>query len=173
MRKLLCGFIVAALLLSGWAMAQAGTKSTAQNAGTVKLMIVTAKGNIEVAIQPALLPITCKNFLKLVDSGFYKGLKFHRVEDWVVQGGDPAGNGTGGPGWAIKLETNPKLKNVRGAIAMARAADPDSAGSQFYILKTDASWLDGQYAVFGNVTKGMNVVDALKIGDTMEIRRVK
>ncbi len=173
MKKWLCGFIVATLLLGGWAMVQASTKSTAQSAGAVKLMIVTAKGNIEVAIQPGLLPITCKNFLKLVDSGFYKGLKFHRVEDWVVQGGDPAGNGTGGPGWTIKLETNPKLKNIRGAIAMARAADPDSAGSQFYVLKTDASWLDGQYAVFGNVTKGMNVVDALKIGDTMEIRRVK
>ncbi|MDD4360629.1 MAG: peptidylprolyl isomerase, partial [Syntrophaceticus sp.] len=124
-----------------------------------KVTIATDKGQIVLEVYPDLMPITVANFDKLVQSGFYNGLKFHRVEDWVVQGGDPKGNGTGGPGWTIKLETNPQLKNLRGMVAMARAMDPDSAGSQFYILKTDASWLDGQYAVFGKVVQGMDVVD--------------
>jgi len=130
--------------------------------------IDTAKGQIVLEVYPDLMPITVANFDKLVQSGFYNGLKFHRVEDWVIQGGDPKGNGTGGPGWSIKLETNPQLRNVRGAVAMARAMDPDSAGSQFYILKKDASWLDGQYAVFGKVTQGMDVVDQIEAGDQMQ-----
>jgi peptidyl-prolyl cis-trans isomerase B (cyclophilin B) len=130
--------------------------------------IDTAKGQIVLEVYPDLMPITVANFDKLVQSGFYNGLKFHRVEDWVIQGGDPKGNGTGGPGWSIKLETNPQLRNMRGAVAMARAMDPDSAGSQFYILKKDASWLDGQYAVFGKVTEGMDVVDQIKTGDQMQ-----
>ena len=137
----------------------------------VSIQIITKKGIIEVELRPDLMPKTVANFLKLVDQKFYDGLVFHRVEDWVVQGGDPNGNGSGGPGWQIKLETNPELKNLRGAIAMARAADPNSAGSQFYILKKDASWLDGQYAVFGKVTKGMELIDSLQAGDEMEIKQ--
>lgn len=132
-----------------------------------KITIGTDKGNIVFEVYPGKMPVTVENFLKLTNSGFYNGLTFHRVEHWVVQGGDPKGNGTGGPGWAIKLETHPDLKNVRGAVAMARSARPDSAGSQFYILKTGAPWLDGQYAVFGLVTEGMDVVDKLEIGDKM------
>lgn len=132
-----------------------------------KVVIETAKGNIALELYPKEMPVTVENFLKLTNSGFYNGLVFHRVEHWVVQGGDPDGNGCGSPGWTIKLETHPDLKNVRGAVAMARSAHPDSAGSQFYILKSDASWLDGQYAVFGLVTDGMDVVDKLEIGDHM------
>ncbi|SFQ95785.1 peptidylprolyl isomerase [Desulfoscipio geothermicus] len=135
---------------------------------TRKILISTGKGNISLEVYPEKMPVTVENFLKLTNDGFYNGLTFHRVEHWVVQGGDPRGNGTGGPGWTIKLETHPDLKNVRGAVAMARAAHPDSAGSQFYILKKDASWLDGQYAVFGRVTEGMDVVDNLEIGDKMD-----
>ncbi len=133
-----------------------------------KVFIDTARGQIELEVYPDLMPITVANFDKLVQSGFYDGLKFHRVEDWVIQGGDPIGNGTGGPGWKIKLETSPQLKNVRGAVAMARASDPNSAGSQFYILKKDASWLDGQYAVFGKVVQGLDVVDLIQKGDLMK-----
>ncbi|HHY12976.1 MAG TPA: peptidylprolyl isomerase [Firmicutes bacterium] len=133
-----------------------------------QITIDTAKGQIVLEVYPDLMPITVANFDKLVQSGFYNGLKFHRVEDWVTQGGDPKGNGTGGPGWSIKLETNPQLKNLRGMVAMARAMDPDSAGSQFYILKKDASWLDGQYAVFGKVIQGMDVVDQIQKGDIMQ-----
>jgi cyclophilin family peptidyl-prolyl cis-trans isomerase len=132
-----------------------------------KIVIDTAKGQIVMDVYPDLMPITVANFDKLVKAGFYNGLAFHRVEDWVIQGGDPKGNGTGGPGWSIKLETSARLKNVRGALAMARSMDPDSAGSQFYILKKDASWLDGQYAVFGMVVQGMDVVDQIRIGDKM------
>lgn len=135
---------------------------------TSKILISTGKGNVTFEVYPEKMPVTVENFLKLANDGFYDGLTFHRVEHWVVQGGDPRGNGTGGPGWTIKLETHPDLKNVRGAVAMARAAHPDSAGSQFYILKKDASWLDGQYAVFGQVTEGMDVVDNLEIGDKMD-----
>jgi peptidyl-prolyl cis-trans isomerase B (cyclophilin B) len=132
-----------------------------------KITIDTAKGQIVMEVYPDLMPVTVANFDKLVKSGFYNGLAFHRVEDWVIQGGDPQGNGTGGPGWQIKLETSPRLKNVRGAVAMARSMAPDSAGSQFYILKKDASWLDGQYAVFGKVVQGIDVVDRIQGGDKM------
>lgn len=136
--------------------------------GTYHIRIETAKGDIEVDLRGDLLPLTVANFVKLAKSGFYDGLTFHRVEDWVIQGGDPRGDGTGGPGYSINLETDSQLKNVRGAIAMARSQDPNSAGSQFYILKTDADWLNGQYAVFGNVTKGMDVVDKITVGDVID-----
>jgi peptidyl-prolyl cis-trans isomerase B (cyclophilin B) len=138
-----------------------------QEPAAQKITIDTAKGPITLEVYPDLMPVTVANFDKLVKAGFYNGLAFHRVEDWVVQGGDPQGNGTGGPGWQIKLETNPRLKNLRGAVAMARSMAPDSAGSQFYILKKDASWLDGQYAVFGKVAQGMDVVDRIQGGDKM------
>lgn len=134
---------------------------------SVPVLINTDKGDIRIELYPEQMPITVENFLKLVNSGFYNGLTFHRVEDWVVQGGDPSGNGTGGPGWSIKLETHPELKNATGAVAMARSSNPDSAGSQFYILKKDSHWLDGLYAVFGKVNEGMEVVKTLKIGDKM------
>ena len=124
-------------------------------------------------VYPELMPITVGNFEKLVRSNFYDGLKFHRVEHWVIQGGDPLGNGTGGPGWAIPLETSAELKNLRGALAMARSANPNSAGSQFYILKTDAAWLDGDYAVFGKVTDGMDIVDKIERNDAMNLVKIQ
>jgi cyclophilin family peptidyl-prolyl cis-trans isomerase len=136
-----------------------------------KVTIDTARGQIVMDLYPDLMPITMANFDKLVNADFYNGLTFHRVEDWVIQGGDPIGNGTGGPGWKIRLEINPELKNVRGAVAMARSLDPNSAGSQFYILKKDASWLNGQYAVFGKVIQGMDVVDLIQKGDPMRTVR--
>lgn len=127
----------------------------------------TSKGNIVVEIYPKLMPITAGNFEKLVEESFYNGLTFHRVEEWVIQGGDPQGNGMGGPGWSIPLEISFQLKNTRGALAMARSSDPNSAGSQFYILKKDEAFLDGQYAVFGRVIEGMDIVDKITIGDKM------
>ncbi|MGE5329615.1 MAG: peptidylprolyl isomerase [Deltaproteobacteria bacterium] len=141
---------------------------------TITVDIKTAKGDIKVALYPDLMPITVENFIQLVKKNFYNSLSFHRVEDWVIQGGDPKGNGTGGSDKTIKLETNPNLKNVRGAIAMARSDAPDSASSQFYILKKDASWLDNGYAVFGKVISGMEIVDKIAAGDKMtEIKEVK
>lgn len=137
----------------------------ARKAGAVSYVLETSRGTVQLELRGDLVPLTVANFVKLAKSGFYDGLTFHRVEDWVVQGGDPRGDGTGGPGYTIRLETNPALLNRTGAIAMARSADPDSAGSQFYILKKDADWLDGDYAVFGRVTSGMDVVNKLQVGD--------
>lgn len=132
-----------------------------------KIEIRTSKGIILAELDEEKMPITVDNFVGLVGQGFYNELTFHRVEDWVIQGGDPLGTGYGGSEQTIPLETHPDLPNVRGAVAMARSADPNSASSQFYILKKDASWLDGQYAVFGNVTEGMDVVDSIVRRDIM------
>ena len=124
-------------------------------------------GTIEVELDPNVAPLTVENFVKLANQGFYKGLTFHRViKGFMIQGGCPKGNGTGGPGYTIKGEfsangvKNP-LKHTRGVISMARAMDPNSAGSQFFIMHQDAPHLDGQYAAFGKVTKGIEVVDAI------------
>ncbi|PPR08751.1 MAG: putative peptidyl-prolyl cis-trans isomerase [Proteobacteria bacterium] len=107
-------------------------------------------------------------FKKLTTDGFYNGLVFHRVvPDFVAQTGDPTGTGTGGPGYNIKAEFNSK-PHIRGAVGMARAQHPDSAGSQFYFVLKDARFLDGDYTVFGQVVKGMEVVDQITQGDKMD-----
>jgi cyclophilin family peptidyl-prolyl cis-trans isomerase len=125
-------------------------------------------GEIKIDFYPADAPKTVENFVTLAKKGFYDGLTFHRVEPgFVAQGGDPKGNGTGGPGYQIKAEFNTQ-KHVRGTVAMARSQHPDSAGSQFYICFKPAPFLDGQYTVFGIVTSGMDVVDGIKIGDKMK-----
>ena len=122
---------------------------------------------IEIELNAEAAPITCENFLKLVKSGFYDGLTFHRIiPGFMIQGGCPLGNGTGGPGWNIKGEfasngVNNPIKHTRGVISMARAMAPNSAGSQFFIMHQDAPHLDGQYAAFGHVTAGMDVVDKI------------
>ena len=122
---------------------------------------------IKVELDPASAPISCENFEKLVREGFYNGLTFHRIiKGFMIQGGCPQGTGTGGPGYTIKGEfsangvDNP-IRHVRGVISMARSADPDSAGSQFFIVHEDAPHLDGQYAAFGRVVEGMDVVDEI------------
>ena len=124
-------------------------------------------GVIDIELDQKAAPITCENFEKLVKSGFYDGLTFHRViPGFMIQGGCPLGNGTGGPGWKIKGEfaangvANP-IKHTRGVVSMARAADPNSAGSQFFIMHEDAPHQDGQYAAFGKVIEGMDAVDEI------------
>ncbi|WP_223068895.1 peptidylprolyl isomerase [Paenibacillus caui] len=122
---------------------------------------------IEIELYPKAAPNTVNNFISLIKKGFYDGTKFHRViPGFMIQGGDPSGNGTGGPGYSIAgefiangIENN--LKHTRGVISMARAQDPDSAGSQFFIMVNAANYLDGQYAGFGKVVKGMSTVDAI------------
>ena len=122
---------------------------------------------IEIELYPDIAPISCENFEKLVKDGFYDGLTFHRViPGFMIQGGCPLGNGTGGPGWHIKGEflangVVNNLKHTRGVLSMARAQAPDSAGSQFFIKHADASYLDGQYAAFGKVVSGMEAVDEI------------
>ena len=122
---------------------------------------------IKLELYPEYAPITVKNFTDLANKGFYDGLIFHRViEGFMIQGGDPEGTGMGGPGYTIKGEfaqngvANP-VKHLRGVISMARAMDPDSAGSQFFIMHQDAPHLDGAYAAFGKVVEGIETVDEI------------
>lgn len=124
-------------------------------------------GEIDVELDADTAPITVTNFVKLVQDNFYDGLTFHRIIDgFMIQGGDPNGDGTGGANEDIKGEfTNNGVKNdishVRGTISMARGSDPDSASSQFFIVQSDSTYLDGDYAAFGHVTSGMDVVDRI------------
>lgn len=124
-------------------------------------------GKISIELDEQQTPITTENFKKLISEGFYNGLCFHRViSGFMVQGGCPVGSGTGGPGYTIKgeFEANGVKNNIshkRGIISMARSAGYDTAGSQFFITHGDASFLDGQYAAFGHVTDGMDVVDKI------------
>ena len=122
---------------------------------------------IKLELYPEIAPITVENFVSLIKKGFYDGLIFHRViSGFMIQGGDPLGTGMGGPGYEIKGEFSSNgikndLKHERGVISMARSMRPDSAGSQFFIMHQDAPYLDGQYAAFGKVTEGIEVVDKI------------
>ena len=138
----------------------------------------TDKGNILIELYPDAAPATVANFVKLVESEFYNGLTFHRfVKGFVIQGGDPDGTGTGGPGWTIPGEFQDKKlrdkmpQHEKGVIAMARKPSPDSAGSQFYICLSDDTspytHLNGSYTTFGRVIEGQDVVDTLREGDVM------
>lgn len=128
---------------------------------------VQGYGTIYCELDASVAPITVQNFLDLAQSGFYDGLTFHRVvEGFVIQGGDPLGNGTGGSDQNITGEFlvngyNNTLSHTRGVLSMARAMDYNSASSQFFIMHQDATYLDGQYAAFGYVTEGMDIVDAI------------
>lgn len=127
---------------------------------------------IKLELYPDIAPITVENFEKLVNQGFYNGLIFHRViPDFMIQGGCPDGTGMGGPGWNIKGEFSSNgvkndIKHTRGVISMARSQRPDSAGSQFFIMHKDAPYLDGQYAAFGKVVEGIEVVDEIAAVET-------
>ena len=122
---------------------------------------------IRAELYPEAAPNTVRNFISLIKKGFYDGVIFHRViNGFMIQGGDPTGTGTGGPGYSIRGEFarngfNNPLKHTAGVLSMARAMHPDSAGSQFFIMHKDAPHLDGQYAAFGKVTEGMDVVDRI------------
>ena len=129
-------------------------------------------GVIEGELYPEKAPQSVANFIDLCNHNYYDGLIFHRViPGFMIQGGDPSGNGTGGPGWHIKGEflqngVNNPIKHTRGVISMARAMDPNSAGSQFFIMHQDAPHLDGQYAAFGHVVSGMDAVDEIAAAAT-------
>ncbi|MDE2321258.1 MAG: peptidylprolyl isomerase [candidate division NC10 bacterium] len=127
-----------------------------------------AAGKIVVELYENDAPGTVANFVKLAKQGFYNGLNFHRVEPgFVVQGGDPKGDGTGGPGYTIKDEVNSR-KHLTGTVAMAKTAAPNSAGSQFYITLAPQPRLDSGYTVFGQVVEGMDIVMKIKQGDIMK-----
>ena len=165
MRKILMIVLLAAVcLLSGCGGKQSKTETVAD---AVVEIVVQDYGTITVELDGNAAPETVKNFVKLAEEGFYDGLTFHRImEGFMMQGGDPWGNGTGGSDEKIVGEfkangiKNP-LSHTRGAISMARAQDPNSASSQFFIVHADSTFLDGNYAAFGYVTEGMEVVDAI------------
>ncbi len=178
-KKLILLCMTAALLLTGCGAkseidapapaAQVENNASAdQNAGES----VTDGQSIIITLYPDTAPITCDNFETLVNQGFYNGLTFHRVVDnFMAQGGDPLGTGSGGSDHKIKGEfasndVENNLSHQRGVVSMARSSDPDSASSQFFICYTDCSFLDGNYAAFGLVTQGMEVVD-----DFLQVQR--
>jgi len=133
----------------------------------IVIMKILNHGDIRLELNPEEAENTVKNFISLVKKGFYDRLTFHRViKGFMIQGGDPSGDGTGGPGYRIKGEFRANgventIEHKRGVISMARAQDPDSAGSQFFIMHQDAPHLDGQYAAFGQVVEGIEVVDEI------------
>lgn len=148
--------------------AQTGTQTQAEGIGTHHAEITIAdKGTISVELDGDAAPITVQNFMDLAESGFYDGLTFHRIiNGFMMQGGDPNGDGTGGSDQTITGEFSENgiendLSHTRGAISMARSSDPDSASSQFFIVHEDSTYLDGQYACFGYVTDGMDIVDEI------------
>lgn len=130
-------------------------------------IVIKDFGTVKVELDGDTAPITVQNFMDLASAGFYDGLTFHRIMDgFMIQGGDPNGNGTGGSGKTIKGEfsangVNNQISHKKGVISMARAGDPDSASSQFFIVQEDSEFLDGQYAAFGYVTEGMEFVDII------------
>lgn len=171
--------IYPSLLVLTTALAALPLSAAAAPASAPVVRMATTRGVILIKLYPKDAPVSCANFEKLVKKGFYNGLTFHRITDLgapgtskIVQGGDPAGNGSGGPGYTIKGEfksngvPNP-LTHIAGAVAMARTGAPDSAGSQFYICVNPVHFLDGSYAVFGQVIKGLDVANRLKVGDKM------
>ncbi len=151
---------------------QSDTAAPAETGKNRIATIVTEKGTIKFELYEKEAPITTKNFIELAQKGFYDGLTFHRVEPgFVIQGGDPKGDGTGGSGKTIPLEIAPNLTHKKGAVAMARSNDPNSASSQFYICLDisleNAKFLDGKYAIFGQVIEGQDVVEKIVKGDKM------
>lgn len=167
---LLAGIFTAALLAGCGTKGESKKENSSQtdNSDDTKVQITVKEyGTIEVALDEEAAPLTVENFLKLTEESFYDGLTFHRIIDgFMIQGGDPKGNGTGGSDETIKGEfsengvENP-LSHTRGAISMARSQDYDSASSQFFIVQEDSTYLDGQYAAFGYDTEGMDVVDKI------------
>lgn len=157
-----------------WMGAQNLVAITTKETATKDLPLATLKikgyGTVTLELYPQLAPNTVNNFITLANSGFYDGLTFHRViENFMIQGGDPNGNGTGGPGYSIPGEFTANgfkgntLSHTKGVISMARALDPDSAGSQFFIMSADYPKLDGQYAAFGKVVSGLNLIEKIQL----------
>jgi len=132
----------------------------------IRIIIKTNKGDIEATMFASKAPLTCANFLNLAKSDYYDGITFHRViPNFMVQGGDPTGTGRGGPGYKIKDEFAPGLTHSKAGIFSMANAGPDTGGSQFFITHKDTLWLDGKHAIFGEVTKGQSVIDAIAKDD--------
>lgn len=132
----------------------------------IRIIVKTGKGDIEGTLFASKTPITVANFLNLAQRGFYNGITFHRViPDFMIQGGDPDGTGGGGPGYTFEDEFRPDLKHTKPGIFSMANRGPRTNGSQFFITHVPTAWLDGKHTVFGEVTKGQEVVNAIKQGD--------
>jgi len=176
--RMLWSAALAAAILVGAALAGCNNKTTTTSNEPKReekkmaeplpqVTIQTTKGNIVLELAEDDAPNTVANFISLAEKGYFDGLLFHRVlANFMIQGGDPKGTGTGGPGYVIADEFSPHLKHTRGVISMANAG-PNTGGSQFFITHVATSWLDGKHAVFGKVTAGLEVVDAIQQGDKM------
>ena len=132
----------------------------------IRIIVKTDKGDIEGVLYPSKAPVTVANFLNLAKRGYYNDLKFHRViPDFMIQGGDPTGTGSGGPGYRFEDECTPELKHDKPGIFSMANAGPGTNGSQFFVTHVATPWLDGKHTVFGSVTKGQEVVNAIAKGD--------
>lgn len=132
----------------------------------IRIIVKTGKGDIEGTLFASKTPVTVANFLNLAKRGFYNGITFHRViPDFMIQGGDPDGTGGGGPGYTFEDEFRPDLKHDKPGIFSMANRGPRTNGSQFFITHVPTAWLDGKHTVFGTVTKGQDVVNAIKQGD--------
>jgi len=140
---------------------------------TLNAVFDTDRGQITVELLADKAPVTVASFVNLARKGFYDGLNFHRViPDFMIQGGCPRGTGTGGPGYTFEDETGNGVRHERGVLSMANAG-PNTNGSQFFITHVKTDWLDGRHTVFGKVTAGMDVVDAVKQGDVIKSVRIE
>lgn len=168
-------YLATALILITVAVSMIGCSSQDESSNPTATIKIKDYGKIVAELYPEQAPNTVNNFIELAESGFYNNLTFHRViNDFVIQGGDPKGNGTGGPGYSIKGEFSDNgfdkntISHTEGVLSMARSVDNDSAGSQFFIVSGDATYLDGQYAGFGKVVEGMDIVDEIETIETDE-----
>lgn len=165
--------LIIMVILAPVCMAQIPQGITMENQQNPLIKITTDKGDMYLEMFPDVAPKHVESMLKLIKDGYYNGLTFHRVvPGFVIQGGCPKGNGTGGPGYTLPAEFNNR-KHLKGTMAMARTSDPNSAGSQFYICLDAIPHLDNQYTVFGQIVKGHEVPEKVKQGDKMQIEIIQ
>lgn len=156
-----------ALLLGLTISAHSATETASMQ--DIRIIVNTSKGPIEATLQPSAAPVTVANFLNLAKRGYYNGITFHRViPQFMIQGGDPTGTGRGGPGYRFEDEVKSGLMHDKPGIFSMANAGPGTNGSQFFITHVPTPHLDGRHTVFGSTTKGQDVVDAIRMGDTIE-----
>jgi peptidyl-prolyl cis-trans isomerase B (cyclophilin B) len=158
------------ILLAAFALAFTALPAQSEESmKDIRIIVKTDKGDIEGVLYPGKAPVTVANFLNLAKRGYYNGLKFHRViPDFMIQGGDPTGTGSGGPGYRFEDECTPELKHDKPGIFSMANAGPGTNGSQFFITHVPTPWLDGKHTVFGSVTKGQDIVNAVAAGDKIK-----
>jgi peptidyl-prolyl cis-trans isomerase B (cyclophilin B) len=158
------------ILSAAFALAMAALPAQSEESmKDIRIIVKTDKGDIEGVLYPAKAPVTVANFLNLAKRGYYDGLTFHRViPDFMIQGGDPTGTGGGGPGYRFEDECTPELKHDKAGIFSMANAGPGTNGSQFFITHVPTPWLDGKHTVFGHVSKGQDIVNAVTQGDKIK-----